>query len=368
MIVYYSLLVGASISAMVSDLSKARTNGLRIETMRRRSWNVVDLVIVCALIAVSGSRYYVGTDFFIYRGIYNDLNPDDWARSIALSPHEVGFTVFSLIIKSVSADPSALIWATSVALVIPTYVAIKRLSVNPALSLFLYIALGFYFTGFNQIRQSIALSVTLLAYSYLKQSTKRSKVVYCLLIALSVSFHVSAIVVPILHLITARWQATKWRIFLLAAAVAVLGLALASLSSVASSFNDRYGGYISGAETAGFGTLIIAGIRLAVVLWSVTARKNHAMDADTNRYSLYVAVSVGLVLLGYISVPVARTELYFSAYMIFLIPALASKSKISRTLTWVIVVLGLIYMYFNVSTFNGVLPYQTVNGFTSGSP
>ena len=243
------------------------------------------------------------------------------------------------------------------------YVAIKRLSNNRALSVFLYLALGFYFIGFNQVRQSIALSLTVLAYSYMK----RSKISYVLLMALAVSFHVSAVVVPVVHLATARWKPTATRMLLLTIVVGVVGYGLTSLTSFASAFNDRYGEYLEAAEVAGVGTLILAGVRLVVVVWGFLANSRVELTRDAQRFILYVAVSVGLVLLGYVSIPVARLEMYFSAYMIFLIPAIVSRSQMRRALTWAVVAVGLIHMLIHVSTFNSVLPYQTIDGFVSGA-
>lgn len=344
---------------MVSDLVRRQLTAVKKIVYGAHAWGLSDIVILVALVSVSGFRYYVGTDFWIYKSVYSQLDPTDWPASIARAPHEIGYTAFSLLVKSYFESPQALVWATAIATVVPTYIAIKRLSANRALSVFLYLASGIYFFGFNQIRQSIALGLTLLAYSYFKSS----KAKYILLMALAVSFHVSALIVPVTQIATARWRATPARALILAVGVGALGMAMASLSELASSFNERYGGYIEHSDTAGFGTILLAAVRLVVVVWGLWSIRSGEPSRDVHRYIMYLTVSVGLVLLGYISVPVARLETYFSAYLILLVPSLVSRSKVPRLVTWAVVLVGFAHLVIHVSTFNGVLPYQTQDGF-----
>lgn len=361
MILYLAVSGVVSGLAMLSDMARRQLAARARREQRVATWGLSDALILLTLVSLSGLRYYVGTDFWIYWSVYNRLDVNDWATSISNSPHEIGYTVFSLVVKSLTDEASAIVWATSLAAIVPMYIAIKRLSPNRALSVFVYLAFGTYFVGFNQIRQSIALGLTALAYSY----AKKSRLTYAALIALAATFHVSALIVPLVQLITARWKATPLRVTLLAGSVGVLGIALASLTNFASAFNERYGAYIEDGAVAGAGTLVLAAVRVAVVIWGLTAVRRHTVSADTNRFILYVTVGAGLILMGYISVPVARLEMYFSTYAIFLIPILTSLSRAKRTSIWIVVVIGLAHMLIHIATFNSVIPYQTLDGFVA---
>ncbi|MBD7958580.1 EpsG family protein [Microbacterium sp. Sa4CUA7] len=324
-------------------------------------WGLSDVFIMSVLAGVAGLRFHVGTDYYIYANVFARLDTRDWATSIANSPHEAGYTIFSLLVKQISPDPSAIILATSVASVVPIYIAIRRLSGHRALSLLLYIGMGFYFISFNQVRQSIAVGLSALAYSYFGKSTWK----FIALNALASAFHVSAIVVPLVQLVTATWKLRLRVITLVFAATAVGGSALTILANFADFLNPRYGGYIEEAEVAGTGTILMAAVRVAIVVVALLANVKKDLPMDLQRYGVYVALSAGLILMGFISIPVARLEMYFSIYMIFLLPALTARSRHPRLFMCILAILAIAHMLVYIPSFNGVLPYQTENGFQS---
>lgn len=373
MLLYFTLTIATSLVALISDLTRRQ----RVVTSHVGSrigprWGLSDIVILSALVSLPGFRYFVGTDFYIYWSIFQSLEITDWSGSIQRSPHEIGYTAFSLAVKSVWPEPQAIVWATSVAAVVPMYIGLVRLSKNRAFSLYLYLSLGFYFTGFNQIRQSIALGLSVLAFSYFRQS----RVKYFLLMALAASFHVSAIVVPLVQFLTVRWRASPGRLALIAITVTALSLAFTLLSDVVGLLNDRYVGYVDAAETAGIGTLALGGIRVAAVLLGSRASRLVETEGVTgqrffnpnaiDRYTIYVACGAGLILLGYVSVPAARLEQYFSVYMIFLLPLVFATTRLPRTMIWLTVSILLPFLYVYLITFNGLLPYQTQAGLMVG--
>lgn len=72
---------------------------------------------------------------------------------------------------------------------IPLAFVIKKVSVNPILSLFFYFALFGYLYSFNAVRQMIAISFVLLAYTYYPKKIKT-----ILYIIIAMGFHTSAII------------------------------------------------------------------------------------------------------------------------------------------------------------------------------
>lgn len=78
---------------------------------------------------------------------------------------------------------------------IPLAFVFKKVSVNPILSLFFYYALFGYLYSFNAVRQMIAISFVLLAYTYYPQKIKT-----ILFIIIATGFHTSAIIASAIFL------------------------------------------------------------------------------------------------------------------------------------------------------------------------
>lgn len=150
-----------------------------------KRWGFVASVAVMILIA--GLRSWVGTDYGSYIDHYHSLvvRVEPWAE------FELFYEMFSRLISLFRLPPYVFFTAVAAITVLPVAVTIRRESDNPELSLFLYVALYFYFTAFNQVRQYVAVSLVFVAYPWLRD---RRILPYMLTVLAAGMFHAAAFV------------------------------------------------------------------------------------------------------------------------------------------------------------------------------
>ena len=85
--------------------------------------------------------------------------------------------------------------------------AMRRLSVNFAVSLTLYVLLGFYLAPLNIVRQGLAISLNFLAYSYLDKHKGR----WLALNVLAQLMHYDTVIAVVLQLLVRRVRPTWGR-------------------------------------------------------------------------------------------------------------------------------------------------------------
>lgn len=124
----------------------------------------------------------IGYDTHVYKDIFL------WIKDGIDYPIEPGWYVLNKLVILCGGGFNLLLWITSLLTLFPIGFAIIRSSPNPQLSLFFYYALYAYLNSFNGMRQFIAISFVLFAYSCLP-SIKR----FVLFILFAVSFHISAV-------------------------------------------------------------------------------------------------------------------------------------------------------------------------------
>ena len=157
MIVYLGLLVAVTFCGAV--LNRA--------TVKRRQWLVYGLLLAM-LVAVSGLRHWsVGTDASAYVATFEKTRSPDDALSSEMEP---GFLIVALAAHLLSDDYVAMFLLVAVIVNACFLLLIKKHSVNPAISLFTFLASGIYFFHFNGVRQGLALALFALGLSALLEA------------------------------------------------------------------------------------------------------------------------------------------------------------------------------------------------------
>ena len=156
------------------------------------------LVILLVLTAVSGLRYDVGVDYPVYREVYD--SPSD-IRALAFEPFWIFFSEW---LRDMGFASRMWFILTSAAINLLMYYGIKRMSVNPYLSLLLYVVMSFgYVETFNMVRQYVAIGILFATFHYV---TENKVWKYLLFIVLAACFHLSALLMlPFLLLMRIRY-------------------------------------------------------------------------------------------------------------------------------------------------------------------
>ena len=153
---------------------------------------------IAYLAAAFGFMWFLGTfrdgtgyDYEAYINIFSDCIAFSWGEMFERVNFEPGFLILTKLM-TYFVDNSILMYGIYTALIlVPVAVFLYRYSDNLWLSTYLFIALTFFATSMNFIRQSIAASIVLWCYPFLK----RKKIVpYLFVVLLASLFHRTALI------------------------------------------------------------------------------------------------------------------------------------------------------------------------------
>lgn len=162
--------------------------------------NIIYLVVVLGYMwALATFRYGIGFDYFNYIIISEEIAAANSFSQLLNTRMEIGFVLLTKLITMISSSPVVLYGIYSFLILVPVGIFIYRYSPNVWLSLWLYVTLAFFYTNMNFIRQSLACSIFILGYDFLR---KKKLVPYLLITLLAASFHKTALImIPIYFLV-----------------------------------------------------------------------------------------------------------------------------------------------------------------------
>ncbi len=327
----------------------------------RLRWMLIspfELVAVAILICFAGLRYRIGTDYDIYSYIFVKLDDSNWQRAIAKSPQETGFTVLSLIIKSISEDPRFFFFVMSALTILCTVVGIYLASPSRTISIATFILLAHYSGPMNTVRQGLAASVFFLAfvlYSRWRPGAIALAVLACTL-------HVSAVIAVVLFTVAKVVKLTRSTMIVMVAASGVGASAIALLPPVQNLlalFGDRYVFYVDNAHGAGIGTVLALVFQIAAAFILLRIPLSSPFLLWSRNIYLFGPV---LTVLGLSFLEATRIAGYFSTVFLILVPYVFEHYK-DRPLVRVAMVIAAIgYFVADLLNYGGLLPYQSIFG------
>ena len=333
-------------------------------TPARTEWYIGDFVAIALLVAFSGLRFQVGTDYWMYDRNFQDAYTEDWGWALEISRQEYGYTLLELIIRSNTDWRQAMMFVTSAVTVIPMYWMIKKYSPRPGLSVFFYFFLAFYLIPFNIVRQGIAIALNFAAGCLLERGGTRGYSYFVVLNALAAAFHTSVIAVAVIQLATHRMRMTTVRFCIIMGAGVLVALAFSTLSVIqdlVTDLNPRYDQYLL-ADEAGIGTYLLISAHVALVL--ICLRIGN-MDALTMKYVTWSAIGILFLIVGTQSVVFSRLEFYFATFLIIAVPIQLSKLRRAPQnllgmpdLQAIIMGGAVVYTLFYLTNYANLLPYN----------
>lgn len=148
-------------------------------------------IVFLYLFLLSVFRYGIGNDYFSYIQIFEQIYKTDGLKALLNISFEPGFVLLTKALTTLTMNTGVLYALFSVIILAPVAFVIYKYSKNVWLSCYLYITLTFFYTTMNFIRQSIAASVILLGYKFLKE---RKTVPFIIMVLLASSFHYTALI------------------------------------------------------------------------------------------------------------------------------------------------------------------------------
>lgn len=155
---------------------------------RLKKWLYVGICFV-QLYLISAYRFRIGADYSMYavgffsmaRDGFSNMQYEDW---------EIGYILLNKVIGIFTAKPATFIMISSLLPLIGPAYLIGRYSVNPFMSVFLYVNLYLFYLDMNFIRQAIAMSILCFAFGFLKDKKFWR---FLLIVAIAACFHLTAI-------------------------------------------------------------------------------------------------------------------------------------------------------------------------------
>ena len=137
--------------------------------IKAKKWDFYDFLLLLILVLMSGLRYGIGTDYYLYSNIYND------SYDLSLMPTNrtgIGFSYLCHYFVEMGLKYENLIMFCSIITIICVYVFLKKYSLRPGLAILIYICLGFYTSSFNGFRQYMSLSLLLIAFIFYRDKKR----------------------------------------------------------------------------------------------------------------------------------------------------------------------------------------------------
>lgn len=162
-------------------------------------------VMFVLMYLVTVFRYGIGNDYFSYIRLFNEVSSTPWNELFSL-PYEPLYSVLTKLISMITLNPEAMYAVYAVLILVPVAYSIYRYSDNVWISVTVYLCLTFFYTSLSFIRQSIAASILLLAFGFIKQR----KIIPVLIFAVvAVLFHYTALVFIPFYLLAYFLKPTK---------------------------------------------------------------------------------------------------------------------------------------------------------------
>jgi len=175
------------------------------------------LVLYCLAftipLMVSALRYNIGFDWESYTRLFRLIN------SYGMETYmEFGFEALVRFVFIFSPSPQYIFAVSGFIVILLIFLAIKQNSVYPALSYFLFFALGHYFLSFGLVRNYIAVAICVWAYRYIKRD---NMFMYVLFVLIASAFHRTALIMLLVCFIVRLRIKFSYYVIIIAAGVTI---------------------------------------------------------------------------------------------------------------------------------------------------
>lgn len=323
------------------------------------------------LVLFNGLRHMsIGVDTFRYARHFYRIQDINSLSQLLDYDMEIGFVIFNRVIGLFFNHQVAFLLAATVIFGLFAFV-ISKYSKNIFLSYLIFISLGFFESTFNTMRQSIAISITLLAFYF---AMKKKPQFFFITIIIATSFHISALIaIPIYFLM--HYQLDTIKILIISFVYMIL---LTFRHQIGEIFTRIYYGDSASIlmdmyDSSGG----IGGTTLALIFFFILFTISHRpMNNKGNRllnatYNINI-LAIFIQTLSSFSYLFTRLNFYYLIYLVIYIPLLFEPTEHSflknydyqirfvKSIMLTVIVLFLGYSYLNDigNNLNNLLPFR----------
>lgn len=312
------------------------------------------------LFLIAALRYGIGTDYWPrYAPLFEQI------QSGTVAGQEVGFVLLNKAVGLVTDDYQGIFVVTSFLTIALFYRFFLRMSINPALSVFIYVFGGTYLEDFNLVMQALAIAILVNTFEF---ALRKKHLAFILATLLAASFHSSALVWfavwPLMWIQVSR----ATRIVMAFAMIVVIVLAPQAVSLLVGQLAPDYAWYFDSnyGATRGIHPAVIivavAAFGLTVIKVGKAGPADRYADSVVNVLAVSTAVLVATTTIAYLF---SRLNYYFAPAQLVAVPLALSlvENRLTRQLLTVALMCAYMTSFvfqFLVWNAHGVLPYDSV--------
>lgn len=308
------------------------------------------------LFLISALRQYtVGVDTESYvAGFYSVSNIRSWSDVIEHAK-DPGFSCFVKLVSYTTNDHQVYLAIMAAIFTISISMFIYRYSDEPSFSFFALLPFSFFYFSMTGLKQTIAISILLFAYKYIKE---KKLINFLAIVGIASLFHITALVFILAYFIANRKINYN---YLLSLTIFIFIIYVFRFSFIQFIINniltDR--GYSIKPSDAGIPIFITYVI---IFIAGLIFRKD-VLKYDEKSNILYNIIIIGIIFQMFVPVipNIFRISMYFNIYNIIFIPKVLNSIKdrkfASLGYMFVLFLLGIQYFFFTYKA-AGVYPYS----------
>lgn len=301
------------------------------------------IVAIFMILLLSLRHDYFGTDTQNYRTTYETFKNLSFDLALEYN-NDIGFAFVFHRLSNMGVPFRFVLLLQSILYVSSITILIRNNSKIPAISYWLFITFGFFVFA-TTLRQSIALSFTLLAYEQVK---KKKLFKYLILIFIATTFHLSALIFLPVYWIN-KFKFNKFTVGL---------ITFATLSIFV--FKDKIGEFILQynpnqyviTDTGGYFQVLLV---VTLILIGLFYHKKFLKFNEVNRVLFYfMAITLALTPISKLNPALFRISQYFWIFMIIYIPNLIAKINdilAKYIITYGFIFIGIFNFYYKISSY-----------------
>lgn len=291
----------------------------------------------------------VGTDYFLYKGIYDNI------ESFSSDRFEITIRLLMIFVKSIFNNYVYLCLILGFITFFNFIRTIKSNSKYVTLSLFIFLTLGFYTKSFNIMKQMVAVSFI---FSSLPYINKRDFKKFFLNVFLGSLFHSSALIFIPVYFVTL----IKKEKILLYLIIIITVIIFSNYNNFIQllNYSDQYSVYVT--YTTGIEVGIATYLTIIMYLVMIMIIYLNRVKLKEEKLIMVIILSIPFLIASTFNNLFMRISLYFLSPLILLIPnyieTLSGKKKTIISVSFIL--LSSIFYILNVLLFGGIYPYESI--------
>lgn len=284
----------------------------------------------------------VGWDMQHYIPAFQGVEKELTMRPDFVLGFEPGFVLYMSAIKILTSDEQVFLFISAIIILVPIILLIYKYSKMPMLSIIIYTSWYLYYFSFSGLRQSLAISICVIASLFL---LKRKLIPFVLIVVVASQIHASALLYLIAYPL--YWmRISNMKLFIASLVFLFILIAFKDVISLVADFvfgeGNRYSGHIQSGEFGGF---TIALVYLAIAVMQIVI--NSKRPDHENPFIPFLLLLMLLQFTGIYSQTIPRMGYYFLPFFALSFPEMIKQiPKKNRTFTELALVVVFVAFFF----------------------